>query len=305
MEIGVVGLGRMGLGVSRRLLDAGMRVEGFDLDPGALRSARALGVEVRESLEDLVLSLPAPRTVWLMLPAGEPVERTAEALGRSLERGDVLIDAGNSHYRDSIRRGRSFEQRGIDFFDVGTSGGVHGGEHGFCLMVGGAAERVERLRPVFEALAPGSDRGWGRVGSLGAGHFAKMVHNGIEYGLMQAYAEGFAILEAREDLGLEASRIADIWRSGSVVRSFLLDLTAELLDRPDELGELAPSVPDTGGGRWTVEEAIALDVPAPVITAALLQRLRSRSDGFAERLLAGLRGRFGGHAAARADGGDQ
>jgi 6-phosphogluconate dehydrogenase len=295
MEIGLIGLGRMGLGIASRLRIAGARVVGFDLDERARDEARSAGVEVVGSSEEVARRLLPSRTVWMMLPAGEAVDSAIGELCSTLEEGDTIVDGGNSHYRDSIRRGKSLHERGVHFVDVGTSGGIQGAEHGFCLMVGGDPERVEGLRPALEALAPAADRGWGRVGSLGAGHYAKMVHNGIEYGLMAAYAEGFAVLAAREGLDLDAGYVADVWRHGSVIRSALLDLAARELASPEDLSHVAAWVPDTGGGRWAVEEAIALDVPAPVITAALLQRLASRSNGFAERLLARLRQRFGGH----------
>ena len=307
-QIGVVGLGKIGLGVTRRWLRDGFSVVGLDTAAAAREAAERAGARVVASLGGLVTALGPPRVVWLVLPAGRAVTEVVEALGETLTAGDLVVDGGNSDYRDSLVHAAALERRRIGFLDVGTSGGIHGEEQGFCLMVGGAEELVERVRPLLEALAPGRDRGWGRVGTTGAGHFAKMVHNGIEYGLMQAYAEGFAILDARDDLDLVPQRIAGIWREGSIIRSWLLDLVAECLEEPATLAGIAPHVADSGLGRAAVREAIELGVPAPVITASLLQRLRSRSEGgFAERLLAALRRQFGGHAvepAPRSDPGE-
>jgi 6-phosphogluconate dehydrogenase len=295
-EIGVVGLGKIGLGVTRRLLRAGVAVVGFDSRAEARAAAAAVGARAASGLDDLVNRLEPPRVVWLVLPAGSAVATTIDALSTSLAAEDLVVDGGNSDYRISLEHGATLGAHGVHFLDVGTSGGVHGEEHGFCLMVGGDEDQVERVRPLLEVLAPAAGRGWGRVGGRGSGHFVKMIHNGIEYGLMQAYAEGFALLDAKPDLALDPQRVAEIWRQGSVIRSWLLDLIAEALRRPEELAGIAPWVPDSGGGRWTVREAIDLGVPAPVITASLIQRLRSREErGFAERLLASLRGRFGGH----------
>jgi 6-phosphogluconate dehydrogenase len=305
MEIGLIGLGKMGLGIGRRLLEGDIRVVGFDVDDGARDEASAAGVQVQESARGVTERLAPPRAVWIMLPAGWAVDSTIAELEKSLETGDLLIDGGNSNYRDSIRRGEALKGKGIGYVDVGTSGGVFGRENGYSLMVGGDEESVEMIRPVLETLAPAVDRGWGRVGGSGAGHFAKMVHNGIEYGMMQAFAEGFAILEAKKDLDLDAAGIAEVWRHGSVVRSWLLDLVAERLSSDEDLLEIAPWVADSGEGRWAVQEAIDLDVPAPVIMTSLLQRIRSRSEGnYADRLLAGLRQQFGGHELKRTERGD-
>jgi 6-phosphogluconate dehydrogenase len=231
-----------------------------------------------------------------MVPAGTPVDETIAALQPRLAPGDLLVDGGNSHYRDSQRRAQALAQAGIHYVDVGTSGGVWGLEEGYCLMAGGETQAVDRLAPLLAALAPAPDRGWAHVGPSGAGHYAKMIHNGIEYGLMQAYAEGFAILDRRRDLVPDLAGLAQLWRHGSVVRSWLLDLTAEALEDNPQLEGIAPWVPDSGEGRWTVAEAIELDVPAPVITQSLLERLRSREDNaFADRALAAMRGAFGGH----------
>ncbi len=255
------------------------------------------GAEGVDSLEQLVDKLAAPRAVWLMVPAGDPVDKTIQALLPYLRSGDAIVDGGNSYYKDSMRRSAQLRERGLHFADVGTSGGIWGLAEGYSLMVGGEKNAVERLRPIFEALAPAPDRGWGHVGPSGAGHFTKMVHNGIEYGLMQSYAEGFAILKRKADLRLDVHQIAEIWRFGSVVRSWLLDLIARALAENKELTGIAPFLADSGEGRWTVQEAVDLDTPAPVITASLLERLRSRdTDSYADKLLAAMRNQFGGHA---------
>ncbi len=302
MELGMVGLGRMGYNMTARLAGAGHRIVAFDRDPDAVRRAVAAGAVGAASLEDLVARLRPARAVWVMVPAGEPTESTVAALGRALAPGDVVVDGGNSYYRDTQRRAAALRERGIALVDVGTSGGVWGLTEGYSLMVGGERDAVERLRPVLETLAPAPDRGWGHVGPSGSGHFVKMVHNGIEYGLMQAYAEGFAILRRKRELGLDPARIAEIWRFGSVVRSWLLDLAARALAENPSLEGIAPFVEDSGEGRWTVAEAVELDVPAPVITLSLLARLRSRdAESYADRLLAALRHQFGGHAVKRED----
>jgi 6-phosphogluconate dehydrogenase len=301
MEIGIVGLGRMGLNIAERLARGGHRVIGYD--PGA-EVGRALadrGVLAADSIAALSSLLEAPRTIWLMVPA-EVVDTAIADVAPHLSRGDVVIDGGNSNYRETIRRSDALWERGIHFIDVGTSGGVWGLDGGYSLMIGGDRGTVEHVRPLFETLAPAPDRGWGHVGPVGAGHFTKMVHNGIEYGLMQAYAEGFAILERKEVFDLDLRQVAEIWRSGSVVRSWLLDLTASALAADPGLTTVRPYVEDSGTGRWTVAEAIDLDVPAPVITLALQARLRSRiGDSFADRMLAVMREQFGGHAVRRED----
>jgi 6-phosphogluconate dehydrogenase len=301
MRIGMIGLGRMGGNMATRLLRGGHEVVAYDRDEAAVqRLAEHAGAAAASSLEALVRQLEPPRTVWVMVPAGDPTEATIAALGASLAAGDVVVDGGNSHYRDTQRRAAALAEAGVLLVDAGTSGGVWGLAEGYSLMVGGDAGAVARLEPVLRTLAPGPERGWGRVGPSGAGHFVKMIHNGIEYGMMQALAEGFAVLHRKGDLELDPAQIAEIWRHGSVVRSWLLDLTAALLEEDPELGGLAPYVADSGEGRWTVAEAIDLDVPAPVMTLALIQRLRSRDpDSYADRLLAGLRRQFGGHAVRR------
>ena len=297
MKIGMVGLGKMGANMTTRLLRGGHAVSVYDRSTDAVQAAAKGGAGAAGSLAELVKSLDAPRAVWVMVPSGDPTEQTVRELGDLLSSGDAIVDGGNSNYKDTVRRGQMLKQKGIDYVDAGTSGGVWGLQEGYALMVGGDEKAVERLRPIFETLAPAKDRGWGRVGPSGSGHFVKMVHNGIEYGLMQAYAEGFSILKHKEELGLDVAQVAEIWRTGSVVRSWLLDLTARALGENPEMAGIAPYVSDSGEGRWTVAEAIDLDVPAPVITLALLQRLRSRdAESYADRLLAAMRNQFGGHA---------
>jgi len=293
----MIGLGRMGAKLAARLVRAGHQVAGFDPQPDARKALAQSGGKAVESLEALVAALVPPRAVWTMVPAGAITERTVASLRDLLERGDALIDGGNSFYKDTQRRAHACAERGIDYVDAGTSGGVWGLDEGYSLMVGGDEAVVERLRPIFEALAPAPDRGWGRVGPSGAGHFTKMVHNGIEYGLMQAYAEGFSVLSHKADFELDLHQVAEIWRYGSVVRSWLLDLAARAFEENPTLDGIAPYVEDSGEGRWTVAEAIELNVPAPVITQSLIERLRSRDDeSFSDRLLSALRNQFGGHA---------
>ena len=297
MRLGMIGLGRMGLGISARLVEAGHQVVGFDPNESAREDLTAQGGVAVDSLEVLVQWLEPPRAVWVMVPSGGPVEQTLEALSGQLEAGDIVVDGGNSNYERTMERGASLESLGLALVDVGTSGGVWGRREGYSLMVGGAAESVEQLRPIFEALAPASDRGWAHVGPRGAGHFVKMVHNGIEYALMQAYAEGFAILGHKEVLDLDLAQVAEVWRHGSVVRSWLLDLIAQALEGNPRLDGIEPWVADSGEGRWAVKEAIDLDVPAPAMSLALIERLSSRdSDSFAHKMLAAMRQQFGGHA---------
>lgn len=297
MDIAMIGLGKMGANMTRRLLRGGHSVVASDLNAEAVAAAVAAGAQGAASLDEVITLLAPPRAVWIMVPAGAPTENIVTALATRLSPGDALIDGGNSNYQDSQRRAAMLAGHGIHFIDVGTSGGVWGLTEGYSLMVGGAAEAVARLRPIFETLAPAPETGWGHVGPSGAGHFVKMVHNGIEYGLMQAYAEGFEILRAKESLALDVHQIAEIWRFGSVVRSWLLDLTARALADDPTLSAIAGWVPDSGEGRWTVAEAIDLDVPAPIITLALQMRFVSRQDeSYAARLLAAMRQQFGGHA---------
>ena len=300
MQVAMIGLGRMGANMAQRLQRGGHAVVGYDPSPEAREELAGMGIGTADSLEALVAALETPRALWMMVPAGEPVEATIAALQPLLSAGDVLVDGGNSNYLDSQRRAEALQALGIGYLDVGTSGGVWGLAEGYSLMVGGDVEAAARLSPLFEVLAPTPTTGWAHVGPSGAGHYAKMIHNGIEYGMMQAYAEGFAILERRQDLIPDLAGLAELWRHGSVVRSWLLDLTAGALKDNPGLEGIAPWVPDSGEGRWTVAEAIALDVPAPVITQSLIERLRSRQDNaYADRLLAAMRGAFGGHGVKR------
>jgi 6-phosphogluconate dehydrogenase len=292
----MIGLGRMGANMTERLLRGGHQVVGYDASAEAVRRVGEKGAAGADSLASLVRQLGPPRVIWTMVPAGDPVDQTIAALRPLLAAGDTLIDGGNSNYKDGIRRAAELRERGVHFLDVGTSGGVWGLKEGYSLMIGGERAVVEHLAPIFETLAPAKDRGWGHVGPNGAGHFVKMVHNGIEYGLMQAFAEGFAIMQAKREFGLDLAQIAEIWRFGSVVRSWLLDLTAEALKQNPGLKGIQPYVADSGEGRWTVAEAIDLNVSAPVITLALLRRLRSQeAEPFADKLLAMMRHQFGGH----------
>jgi 6-phosphogluconate dehydrogenase len=297
MQLGMVGLGRMGANMTTRLVRGGHEVVAYDRTADVVKAAISKGARGAYTFEELVGQLQAPRAIWIMIPAGDPTEHTVRALADLLATGDTIIDGGNSNYKESIRRSGMLAERGLHFVDAGTSGGVWGLTEGYSLMVGGPNDVVDRLRPIFETLAPAKDQGWGHVGPAGAGHFTKMVHNGIEYGMMQAYAEGFSILKHKKEFDLDLAQIAELWRTGSVVRSWLLDLTARALHDDQDLSSIAPYVSDSGEGRWTVAEAIDLDVPAPVITLALLQRLRSRdSESFSDRLLSALRNQFGGHA---------
>jgi 6-phosphogluconate dehydrogenase len=297
MELAMIGLGRMGANMAQRLLRGGHRVVGFDPAEAARSAIEGKGGESAASLEALVARLKAPRTFWLMVPAGEVTDSTVAALTPLLAAGDTIIDGGNSNYRDTQRRAKAVAQRKINYVDSGTSGGVWGLAEGYSLMIGGDEAVVERLRPIFETLAPAPDKGWGRVGAVGSGHYTKMIHNGIEYGLMQAYAEGFSILQHKSEFQLDLHQVAEIWRYGSVVRSWLLDLTADALEKNPTLKGIAPYVADSGEGRWTAAEAIELGVPAFVITASLFGRFQSQdADSFSDKLLAAMRNQFGGHA---------
>ena len=300
MQLGMIGLGRMGANMAQRLLRGGHDVAGFDPSAQARERASGDSLPAVASLEALVARLDAPRALWMMVPAGAIVDATIDALLPLLSPGDVLVDGGNSFYGDSQRRAARLAERGIAYLDVGTSGGVWGLAEGYSLMIGGDGAASGRLSPLFATLAPSAGEGWGHVGPSGAGHFAKMVHNGIEYGMMQAYAEGFAILERKHALVPDPAQLAEIWRHGSVVRSWLLDLAAGALAANPRLEGIAAYVPDSGEGRWTVAEAIELDVAAPVITQSLIERLRSREDNaFSDRLLSAMRNAFGGHAIRR------
>jgi len=297
MEIGLIGLGKMGGNMAERLRQGGHKVVGFDFNKEATAKLTAAGSVGVDSVEDLVKNLQAPRAVWIMVPDGKPVDDTIAKLKPLMQKGDIFIDGGNSNYKESIRRHGELKAEGFEFVDVGTSGGVWGLKEGYSMMIGGDEDVVEKLRPIFETLAPAKDKGWGRTGPSGAGHFVKMVHNGIEYGMMQAFAEGFAIFEAKKELNLNNAQIAEIWQYGSVVRSWLLDLTAEALKANPELKGIAPFVPDSGEGRWTVFEAIDLNVSAPVITESLIRRIRSReTDNLTDKMLSVMRNAFGGHA---------
>jgi 6-phosphogluconate dehydrogenase len=296
MEIAMIGLGRMGANMAQRLMRGGHAVVGYDPADAARALLEKSGAKTAASLEQMVAKLQAPRAVWLMVPAGEITDSTIANLVPLLAAGDTIIDGGNSNYRDTQRRAAMTAQRKIQYVDSGTSGGIWGLAEGYSLMIGGDEAVVERLRPIFETLAPAKDQGWGRVGPVGAGHYTKMVHNGIEYGMMQAYAEGFSILQHKSEFKLDLHQIAEIWRYGSVVRSWLLDLTANALEKNPTLKGIAPYVADSGEGRWTVADAIELGVSAPVITLSLLERLRSRdNDSFSDKLLAAMRNQFGGH----------
>jgi 6-phosphogluconate dehydrogenase len=296
MEIAMIGLGRMGANMAQRLMRGGHKVVGYDPAEAARAMLEKNGAATAASLEQMVAKLQTPRAIWLMVPAGEITDNTVNALLPLLAAGDTIIDGGNSNYRDTQRRAAAAALHKIQYVDSGTSGGIWGLAEGYSLMIGGDEAVVQRLRPIFETLAPAKDQGWGRVGPVGSGHYTKMVHNGIEYGLMQAYAEGFSILQHKDEFKLDLHQIAEIWRYGSVVRSWLLDLTANALEKNPTLKGIAPYVADSGEGRWTVADAIELGVSAPVITLSLLERLRSRdNDSFSDKLLAAMRNQFGGH----------
>ena len=298
MRVGMIGLGRMGGGMVRRLARRGIPVRGFSRDARTSGSFAEDGdIAVSNRLEVMLAALESPRLVWLMLPAGAATEENVGELAQRLDPGDIVIDGANSHYRDSQRRGLLLAERKIGFVDAGVSGGIWGLEQGYGLMLGGARQHVDAILPLIHALAPAPDRGWVHCGPSGAGHFAKMVHNGIEYGLMQAYAEGFSLLAARPDLGLPLGEIARAWGDGTVIRSWLLELTAGVLQDPGSLRAVAARVDDSGEGRWTAQEAIDLGIPVPVINAALMARFSSQDAGdFGARLLARVRHAFGGHA---------
>lgn len=302
MNIAMVGLGKMGANMARRLIKGGHRVVGTDHTPDNVQKLAAeVGLVPAASLADVVAALPAPRAVWVMVPSGAPTEAVINELGDLLSSGDTILDGGNTFYKDDIRRAAALKEKGIHYVDVGTSGGVWGLTEGYSMMIGGEEKAVSAMSPIFETLAPATDQGWGRVGPVGAGHFVKMIHNGIEYGLMQAYAEGFGIMEAKKDFNLDLYQVAKIWQVGSVVRSWLLDLTANALKADQKLTDIAGWVADSGEGRWTVFEAVDLDVPAPIITLSLQQRFSSRQEeSYAYKLLAAMRNQFGGHAIKKA-----
>lgn len=305
MKIGFVGLGRMGFNMVTRLARGGHEIVATTRDQAKVREiAQEPGVTGAATIEEMVAQLPTPRAVWVMVTAGEPTERVINDVANLLQPGDTIVDAGNSFYRDSIRRGRALAERGINFMDEGTSGGIWGLQNGYCLMIGGERAVFERLEPIFMTLAPPD--GYLHCGPIGAGHFVKMIHNGIEYGMMQAYAEGFALMEAspyRESL--DYARVAHLWNQGSVVRSWLLELLESAFAGDPRLSGIRGYVEDSGEGRWTVQEAVNMAVAAPVIVASLFQRFRSRQEeSFSDKILAALRREFGGHAVRPAAGGE-
>jgi 6-phosphogluconate dehydrogenase len=327
MQLGMVGLGRMGANIVRRLMKRGHECIVYDMQPESVKALEREGARGASSLDDFVQKLRVPRAAWIMVPAGSPTEEIVNALGERCQGGDVLIDGGNSYFKDDVRRAYGLATKGVHYLDVGTSGGIFGLERGYCLMIGGPKSAFERLKPIFQALAPGkdaapptpgraaesgtADEGFLYCGPSGAGHFVKMVHNGIEYGLMQAYAEGFDILRGAAGAGVPAGQsydfdlpeIAEVWRRGSVVGSWLLDLTASALAENPELGTFSGSVSDSGEGRWTIQTAIEEAIPAPVLSASLYTRFRSRVEhSFGEKVLSAMRHKFGGHV-ERATGG--
>ncbi len=302
MELAMIGLGKMGLNMATRLVRGGHRVIGYARTAESVKAAVEVGAEGASSLEEVVSKLKAPRVVWVMVPAGKATDDTIEKLSNLLNKGDVVIDGGNSNYKDTLRHAQLLESKGIDFLDSGTSGGIWGLSEGYSLMIGGKPHVAEKMRPIFETLAPAADKGWGRVGPHGAGHYVKMVHNGIEYGMMQAFAEGFGILKAKKEFELDLSQVSKIWQYGSVVRSWLLDLAALALEEDSDLSEIEPWVADSGEGRWTVFESVDLAVPAPVIALSLQMRFASRDqENFPARMLAALRNQFGGHAVKKVE----
>jgi len=325
MQLGVIGLGRMGANIVRRLMEDGHKCVVWDRDPAPGQALAAEGATAADSLEDLVKKLDAPRAAWIMLPAGGPTDDTVTELGKLMQAGDVILDGGNSFYRDDIRRAAALKAHGVSYVDVGTSGGVWGLERGYCMMIGGENAVIDRLDPIFASLAPGlgdiprtkrpagadprAERGYIHAGPVGAGHFVKMIHNGIEYGLMQAYAEGLDILQGKggdaipeaDRYDLNLADIAEVWRRGSVISSWLLDLSAQALADHPTLDEFTGVVADSGEGRWTVEAAVEEAVPADVLTAALYARFRSRqTHTFGEKLLSAMRHGFGGHVEEKA-----
>ncbi|MFQ6011934.1 MAG: phosphogluconate dehydrogenase (NAD(+)-dependent, decarboxylating) [Nitrososphaerales archaeon] len=297
-QIGIIGLGRMGANIARRLSRGGHKVVTYNRSPEkAVDLAKEEeNVTAVKSLDEMASSLSKPRTAWVMVPEGDATQKTLDDLVRIFENGDIIIDGGNSNYKDTIRRAEKVKNEGLNYVDVGTSGGIWGLKNGYSLMIGGDKEVVEPLRPIFETLAPGPQKGWGHVGPSGSGHFVKMVHNGIEYGMMEAFAEGFEVLRAKKDFKLDLHQVAEIWRFGSVVNSWLLDLTASALSKDKDLDQVKGWVGDSGEGRWTIAEAMDLDIPAPIITMSLLMRFISRrDDNFSAKILAAMRREFGGH----------
>ncbi|MBI3221807.1 MAG: decarboxylating 6-phosphogluconate dehydrogenase [Nitrosomonadales bacterium] len=303
MRMAMMGLGKMGGNMVRRLRRGGIEVVGYDRAAEVVDQLAAQeGMLAASSVQDAVSKLSGPRVVWLMLPSGDPTEQQIRALAPLLSNGDIIVDGGNSNYHDSQRRGAWLAEQGIGFMDAGTSGGIWGLENGYCLMVGATPEVARIMTPILQVLAPARDRGWAHVGPVGAGHFTKMIHNGIEYGMMQSFAEGLELLRGKQEFALDLAQITELWRHSSVVRSWLLDLTAEALQRDQSLTQIAPYVPDSGEGRWTVVEAIDQGVAAPVLTLALQMRFTSQDEtGYGYRLLSTMRNAFGGHAVKHND----
>lgn len=298
MRLAMIGLGKMGANMARRLSRQGIEVVGYDRDTATVAGlAKETTMIAANSVADAVSKLSVPRIVWLMLPSGDPTEAQLKELVAMLAPGDVVVDGGNSNYKDSQRRGAWLAGLGIEFMDAGTSGGVWGLDNGYCLMVGGSQEVAATMRPVLQALAPAPDRGWAHVGPVGAGHYSKMLHNGIEYGMMQALAEGLDLLKNKKEFDFDLAQLTELWRHGSVVRSWLLDLTADALKDDQELQSIAPHVSDSGEGRWTVIDSVEQGIAAPVLTLALQMRFASQDEsGYASRLLSMMRNAFGGHA---------
>jgi 6-phosphogluconate dehydrogenase len=298
MKIGLIGLGRMGANMARRLLRGGHQVVGFNRSTQIIDTIHTEdGMIPAYTLEELVANTEAPRVLWTMLPAGQPTEEMLDKLLPLMQKGDILVDGANSNYKDTIRRAQKVEKTGVLYVDAGVSGGVWGLKEGYAIMLGGDPKVVEKLNPAIMTLAPAADKGWGWVGPHGAGHFTKMVHNGIEYGMMEAYAEGFEILKGKQEFNLDVHQISQIWQYGSVVRSWLLDLAETVLAEDSDLKDIKPWVEDSGEGKWTVQEAIEQNIPAPIITLSLFRRFESRQgDSYANKMLAALRNQFGGHA---------
>jgi len=303
MKMAMIGLGKMGGNMVRRLRKGNIEVVGFDRSSEVVTElAKECGMVAASSVEDAVAKLSSPRIVWLMLPSGDPTEHQILVLMSQLSRGDIIVDGGNSNYHDSQRRGDLLAEMGIGFMDAGTSGGIWGLENGYCLMVGATAEVAKTMTPILQALAPAADRGWAHVGPVGSGHFTKMIHNGIEYGMMQSFAEGLELLRGKQEFNLDLAQVTELWRHSSVVRSWLLDLTAEALKQDQELASIAPYVPDSGEGRWTIVESIDQGVAAPVLSLALQMRFNSQNQtGYGYRVLSTMRNAFGGHAVKKTE----
>ncbi len=297
MQLAIIGLGKMGANMARRLMQQGIDVMGMNRSQEIIRElSDTKGFSAVEDTSDIIDQLPAPRIVWTMLPSGKITESMLQTLSKQLSPGDIVVDGGNANYHDSQRRADLFDQLGINFVDAGVSGGIWGLENGYCLMVGGKKSAVKQIQPILEALAPAKDTGWSHVGPAGAGHYTKMIHNGIEYGMMQAFAEGFTLLKNKDEMQLDLAQIAELWQHGSVVRSWLLDLMAEFLQQDQNLDNVSTYVADSGEGRWTIEESILQGIPAPVLSQALTMRFASQDEnGYSFKLLAKMRQAFGGH----------